>query len=62
MEEKLVVIENVPAGVCPQCGEKVVSAEVGEHIAELLKDTKHIDKAPTISVPFIKYEVATGVV
>ncbi|GFP42575.1 hypothetical protein HKBW3C_01699, partial [Candidatus Hakubella thermalkaliphila] len=48
-------------GVCPQCGEKVVTAEVGEYIAELLKDSKRIDKAPFISVPLIKYEGATGV-
>ena len=61
LKDKLVVIENVPAGVCPRCGEKVVNAEVGEHIAELLKDSKRIDKAPPISVPLIKYEVATEV-
>ncbi|MBI5186332.1 MAG: YgiT-type zinc finger protein [Nitrospinae bacterium] len=57
---KLVVIENVPAGVCPRCGEKVVNAEVGEHIAEILKDRKLIDQAPTISVPLIKYEFEFG--
>ena len=62
LKDKLVVIENVPAGVCPRCGEKVMNAEVGEHIAELLKDSRRIDKSPTISVPLIKYEVATGVV
>jgi YgiT-type zinc finger domain-containing protein len=56
IKDKLVVIEQVPAGVCPQCGEKVVKAEVGEHIAELLKDNNRINKAPTISVPLIKYE------
>ena len=56
IKDKLVVIEKVPAGVCPQCGEKVVKAEVGEHIAELLKDSNRISKAPTISVPLIKYE------
>ena len=61
IKNKLIVIENVPVGVCPQCGEKVVKAEVGEHIAELLKDSKRIDEAPTMSVPRIKYEVETGV-
>lgn len=61
IKDRWVVIENVPAGVCPQCGEKIVSAEVGEHIAELLKDSKRIDNAPTISVPFIKYQIATEV-
>jgi HTH-type transcriptional regulator/antitoxin MqsA len=59
IKEKLVVIEKVPAGVCPQCGEKVVNAEVGEHIAVLLKDSNRINKAPTISVPLIKYEAET---
>jgi len=54
---KLIVIEKVPAGVCPQCGEKVVNAEVGERIAKLLQDSSRINTAPTISVPLIKYEV-----
>ena len=56
---KLVVIEKVPAGVCPQCGEKVVNAEVGEHIDKLLKDSVRIKKAPTIPFPLIKYEAET---
>jgi YgiT-type zinc finger domain-containing protein len=59
IKDKLVVIEKVPAGVCPQCGEKVVNAEAGEHIAELLKDSNRIDQAPTISVPLINYEEET---
>jgi len=59
---KLIVIEKVPAGVCPQCGEKVVNAEVGERIAKLLQDSSRIKKAPTISVPLIKYEVETAAV
>jgi len=59
---KLLVIEKVPAGVCPQCGEKIVNAEVGEHIDKLLKDSNRINKAPTISVPLIEYEVETVVV
>ena len=62
IKERLVVIEKVPAGVCPQCGEKIVNAEVGEQIAALLKDSSRINKAPTISVPLIKYEVETGAV
>lgn len=59
---RLVVIENAPAGVCPKCGEKVVTAQAGERIAALLKDSKRIDRAPTISVPLIKYEIETSVV
>jgi len=61
IKDRLIVIERIPAGVCPQCGEKIVNAEVGQHIAELLKDNKRINKAPTISVPIIKYEEAMAV-
>lgn len=32
---KLIVIEGVPVGVCPQCGERVVKADVGQHDAAL---------------------------
>lgn len=55
IKDKLVVVERIPAGVCPQCGEKVVNAKVGEHIAELLKNSNRINKAPTISVPLVRY-------
>ena len=55
IKNKLIVIEKIPAGVCPQCGEKIVNAEVGKHIAKLIKDSKRIKKAPTISVPLIQY-------
>jgi YgiT-type zinc finger domain-containing protein len=58
---KLIVIEKVPAGVCPQCGEKIVNAKVGKHIAKLLKDTNRINEAPTISVPLVKYEDAMAI-
>jgi len=36
LKGKLIVIESVPAGVCPQCGEKIVKADVGRHLASLL--------------------------
>ena len=52
---KLIVIENVPAGVCPQCGEKVVKADIGLWIAKLIENSERISKAPRISVPAIKF-------
>jgi YgiT-type zinc finger domain-containing protein len=58
IKNKLIVIEKIPAGVCPQCGEKIVNAEVGKHIAKLITDNNRIKIAPTISVPIIKYEEA----
>lgn len=52
---KLVVIEGVPAGVCPQCGEKAVKADVGRFIAALVGDWKQLRKARTMSVPVIRF-------
>jgi YgiT-type zinc finger domain-containing protein len=52
---KLVVIEGVPTGLCRQCGEKVVKADVGKRIAGLLEDSKLRRKARTISVPVIRF-------
>ena len=52
---KLIVIENVPAGVCPQCGEKVVKADVGRRISALIEDSKELRKARTMSVPVIRF-------
>lgn len=52
---KLLVIEGVPAGVCPQCGEKVVRAEVGRQIADLIQDSKRARKARTMKVPVISF-------
>ncbi|TVL98772.1 MAG: hypothetical protein CV087_20510 [Candidatus Brocadia sp. WS118] len=53
----LVVVEDVPAGVCPQCGEKVVKAEVGQRIAKLIENSERIAKAPRIFVAAIKFEI-----
>jgi len=51
---KLIVIEGVPAGVCPQCGEKVVKADVGRRISALVEDPKKLRRARTMSVPVMK--------
>jgi HTH-type transcriptional regulator / antitoxin MqsA len=49
----LIVIEDVPAGVCPQCGEKVVNAATGQQLAALLVDQQSVQSARKISVPII---------
>ena len=56
IRKKLIVVEDVPAGVCPRCGEKVVKADVGQWIAKLIEDSEWITKAPRISVPAIKFD------
>jgi len=52
---ELIVVEDIPAGVCPRCGEKVVKADVGRWISKLIEDPERIAKAPRISVPEIKF-------
>ncbi|HJQ23980.1 MAG TPA: YgiT-type zinc finger protein [Blastocatellia bacterium] len=51
----LIVIESVPAGVCPQCGEKVVNAQVGQRIAALLANLNQLPQEKTIKVPVISF-------
>ena len=51
----LIVIEDVPTGVCPQCGEKVVNAPVGRQIAALLANLNQLPRERTISVPVISF-------
>jgi YgiT-type zinc finger domain-containing protein len=53
---ELLVVENVPAGVCPRCGEKIVRADVGRWIANLIDNAERIAKAPRISVPAITFD------
>ncbi len=52
---KLLVIEDVPAGVCPQCGERVVRADVGQQVAALLSRPARGRKSKSISVPVIRF-------
>lgn len=52
---KLIVIESVPAGVCPQCGEKIVKADVGRQLAALIANLKRLPRRRTITVPVVRY-------
>ena len=56
IRRELIVVEDVPAGVCPRCGEKVVKADVGQCIAKLIENSERIAKAPRISVPMLRFE------
>jgi YgiT-type zinc finger domain-containing protein len=51
---KLVVIDNVPAGVCSRCGAKVVRAEIGKRLATILQSPKKWSKASVMSVPVLE--------
>ena len=50
----LVVIDNVPAGVCPRCGAKVVRSDVGRRLAKVLESPRNWSKASVIRVPVVE--------
>ncbi|HZF41154.1 MAG TPA: YgiT-type zinc finger protein [Blastocatellia bacterium] len=54
----LIVIENIPAGVCPQCGEKVVKADVGRQIATLIANVEQMQPVRNINVPVLQFKLA----
>jgi len=54
VRKRLIVIEEVPVGVCIQCGEKIVSADLGRSLAGALKNTTRRRRARTIAVPVIR--------
>jgi YgiT-type zinc finger domain-containing protein len=53
---RLIVVREVPAGVCQRCGEKVVRAEVGKQLTAIVTDVKSLRRAPTIAVPVVAFE------
>ena len=55
LKGKLIVIESVPAGVCPQCGERIVKADVGRQLANLIQNLKRLPKQRTMTVPVVRY-------
>ena len=55
---ELTIIENVPAGVCQQCGEEYYAGKVAEEMERLVK-SKRIIK--TIPVPVKEYKEAIAI-
>lgn len=52
-EGRLFVFENVPMGVCTQCGEKFLVPEVAKGIDKMLQDKR---PTKTIQVPVYQYK------
>jgi len=46
---ELFIFENVPVGVCQQCGEKHLTAEVAKKVEQRIKSDKKWQR--TVSVP-----------
>ncbi len=48
--DTLVVIKDVPAGVCRQCGEKYLSSDVYKELERLAKSKSHIVDKMTVEI------------
>ena len=57
----LIVVEDVPAGVCPRCGEKVVKSDIGRRIIDIIENSELIAKSPKILVPSINFREGEAV-
>jgi YgiT-type zinc finger domain-containing protein len=55
LRDQLVVIDELPAGVCDQCGERIVNAQVSQQIEKLLRNQPRLAKAPVLLVPVIRF-------
>lgn len=52
--DTLVVIKEVPAGVCEQCGEKYLSSDAYKELERLAKSKSHLTGEMTVEV--LKFE------
>ncbi len=60
VDGKLIVIEDVPAKVCENCGEKYFSAKVSKHIDALLESAGEAKRKLEVPVLSFKALKATG--
>lgn len=54
---KLYTFQNVPAGVCQQCGEKYLVAKIAKEIEHRVQTKKNWDKAVSVPVDVFSEEV-----
>ena len=52
-KDHLFIVENVPVGVCIQCGEKVIKPEVAKAVDQILQEKRN--PAKIIQVPVYEY-------
>jgi YgiT-type zinc finger domain-containing protein len=55
---KLYVFQNVPAGVCQQCGEKYLTAKVAKEIENRIQTKEQWDNSISVPVDVFSEEVA----
>jgi len=57
-EELTAIVDNVPAGVCEQCGEKYYKAEILKIVEKILKERSSL--VTRIQIPFADFAKATA--
>lgn len=48
--DSLVVVKDVPAGVCQQCGEKYLTSDVYKELEKLAKSKSHVMGKVTVEI------------
>jgi YgiT-type zinc finger domain-containing protein len=48
--DTLVVIKDVPSGVCEQCGEKYLSSDVYKELERVAKNKSHLSGKMTVDI------------
>ena len=55
---KLYIFQNVPAGVCQQCGEKYLTAKIAKEIEHRVQTKENWERTVSIPVDVLSEEVA----
>jgi YgiT-type zinc finger domain-containing protein len=55
---KLFVFQNVPAGVCQQCGEKYLTAKIAKEIEHRIQTRENWDQTISVPVDILPEEIA----
>ncbi len=55
---QFVLIENVPAGVCNQCGERYFWGDVSEAMQKLMDTNENRAITRSVEVPVVEFEMA----
>jgi YgiT-type zinc finger domain-containing protein len=58
-EQLIALVENVPAGVCEQCGERYYKAEVLKQIETILRERKDFRRVELPLAEYVPAEAAS---
>ena len=56
IDNKIIIIKEVPANVCKQCGEKYFDDDVMENLEKIIEDVKNV----SIEISVVNYKEKTA--